>query len=165
MDCINLRHGECDRRILIILNVIPEPGTTYIIGYVPPEDRDFLTPYMALIDGLLPGLNTIESAMLHSTDHWFLRPSVWKRLPKTRQNQILSEVMFRDGNAFHATMHSIFDEIRSELLDRLEADNPESVSAEIKQGVLERERRKLAGVENAEALWGLSRRQTFPFSS
>jgi hypothetical protein len=153
MDCVNLKVGELDRRILVILNVIPEPGNTYIIGYVPPADREFLTLYMEAIDGLLPGLNTIESAMLHSTDHWYLRPSIWDRLPEKRKNQILSEVELKDGNAFQSTTHSIFDEVRSELLDRLEARNPEGPPTEVKMNVLAFERQKLVGIENTEEHW------------
>jgi hypothetical protein len=153
MDCINLSIGDRDHRVLVILNVIPEPGNTHIIGYVPPGDQEFLAPYMEAIDGLLPGLNTIESAMLHSTDHWYLRPSVWNRLPEKRRNQILSEVELRDGNAFQSSMHSIFDEVRIELLDRLEASNPEDVSTDVKISVLAFERKKLVGIENAEEYW------------
>ena len=41
-------------------------------------------------------------------------------------NQILSEVMRRGGSGAQATMHSIFDEFRSDLLDRLEATDPGS---------------------------------------
>jgi hypothetical protein len=43
--------------------------------------------------------------------------------------------------------------LRSELPDHLEATKPESVRTENEQLVLAFERRKLAGIENAEALW------------
>jgi hypothetical protein len=73
------------------------------------------------------GSYSLEAAMLHVTDHWFLRPSVWNRSPKDRRANILAELKHSDASAINWTRFSIFDEIRANLLDELEEATPESV--------------------------------------
>ena len=81
--------------------------------------------------------------MLHATDHWFLRPSVWTTLPKERRKTILAELMFKNTNSLDWTPLSIFDEARSRVLDEIEAAYPESVRTENQREVIASERAKL----------------------
>ncbi len=143
LDCINLQSGQTHRRVLLMLNVIPEHNVTHIVISTSLEDREFIRAYLDRIQGLLAALNTVEAAMLHSTDHWFLRPSVWNILPTRRRERLLSEIMFRDTNSLDWTSASIFDEVRARLLDEIEAAKPQVHRTANEWQVIDAERRKL----------------------
>jgi len=143
LDCFNLQSGQIHRRVLLVLNVIPEHLVTYIVVSTSLENREFIGAYLDRLQGLLAGLNTIEAAMLHSTDHWFLRPSVWDMLPSTRQKAVLAEIMSSNTNSWDWTSLSIFDEIRGRLLDEIEAAKPQADRTVNERQVIDAERRKL----------------------
>jgi len=143
LDCFNLKSGTSHRRQLLILNVIPESAVTYFVISTAAGNREFLDRYFDRVEGLLAVINTVEAAMLHATDHWFLRPSVWTTLPKERRKTILAELMFKNTNSLDWTPLSIFDEARSRVLDEIEAAYPESVRTENQREVIASERAKL----------------------
>jgi hypothetical protein len=68
LDCINLQSGQTQRRVLLILNVIPEDKLTHLVVSTSLDDQQFIGAYLDRIQGLLAALNTVEAAMLNSTD-------------------------------------------------------------------------------------------------
>jgi hypothetical protein len=115
LDCFHVQAGEHHRRLLVILNVIPEQGGTHVIVFMSPEDHEFIRSYVSrFYRPLLYAIGHVEAAMLYATDHWFLRPSVWDRLPNKRQNDLLFH-MLRNGSAIEWSQLTIFDEIRAML--------------------------------------------------
>ncbi len=143
LECLNLESRPIGRRALFILNVIPEDAVTHLIVSTSSENRDLLAPYMSAIQGGLAFINTVEAAMLQSTDHWFLSPTVWETLPEQRKNAILAAISFDDGNAIAQNSHSVFDLIRSRLLDEIEAAKPEFLRTDNERKVISVERSKL----------------------
>jgi hypothetical protein len=72
--------------------------------------REFRTPEFRV-------LSMIETWMVHGSDHWFLQPSVWKRIPQTRAEKILGDIADLSRNIGMEYERSIFDERRSEFLE------------------------------------------------
>jgi hypothetical protein len=72
-------------------------------------------------------LNMVESWMLHGTDHWFLRPSVWQRIPEDKRLRI--EAAFRDlkRSIGERATETIFDDVRASA--RVEQAQVEAVDA------------------------------------
>jgi hypothetical protein len=54
--------------------------------------------------------------MLHGSDHWFLKPSIWAALPPERQTVILQAITSTEGNIGVSRAPSIFDDIRKWLI-------------------------------------------------
>lgn len=120
LDCLEVEVNGCSKRILLIINVIPDGDGTDFLVSTSTEDSGFIESYLDRISTGLTMLNTIEAAMLHSTDHWFIRPSVWNGLPELRKRSILSAL----GRSIHQNSlcwipYSIFDEVRTSILNDL----------------------------------------------
>ncbi len=54
--------------------------------------------------------------MVYGSDHWFIRPSDWQRLPRSRQAKILKAVMAVKHNIRSFPPFSILDDVRRELI-------------------------------------------------
>jgi len=37
-------------------------------------------------------MNAIESCMIHGSDHWFIKPSIWNKIDKDFQQEILDSI-------------------------------------------------------------------------
>lgn len=58
----------------------------------------------------------VETWMVNGTNHWFIRPSVWAKIPSKRASRVLTHIGERGhdlGEPYHL---SIFDEVRREML-------------------------------------------------
>lgn len=120
---VSLSGLEChrpskDERILAILTVIPEETQTHIIICTKKENMMFVKEYTNGL-GYFDWIGLIEAAMLMSTDHWFLSPSVWNKLPVMRQLLIRQMISFSDSSSLFPTHVSIFDTTRMKLLMQL----------------------------------------------
>ena len=54
--------------------------------------------------------------MVYGSDHWFIRPSVWDKIPNERQKLILKGISKEDKCIFDDLSLSIFDDLRKELI-------------------------------------------------
>jgi hypothetical protein len=98
----------------VFLQVFPTQTGTKLGLLAAKGNADFLSVYMgAFLREPLNPLRMVESWMLHGTDHWFLRPSVWQALPPERQARIVAE--FEDGS------RSIGDPADAEIFDEARA--------------------------------------------
>jgi hypothetical protein len=82
----------------MFVNVLPYESKTYFILAAEIKNKKWLDRYIA-IAGHTPFslIAMVENWMIHNTDHWFLKPSVWNNLPdKIRQN-ILKEILSPDN--------------------------------------------------------------------
>lgn len=112
----------------VFLQVFPSVNSAKIALLAGANRDDHLKAYVgAFINEPFGILNMVESWMLHGTDHWFLRPSVWTSIQAERRDRI--EAVFRDPRnsiGVQAT-ETIFDQVRAEALAREAAGGDETI--------------------------------------
>lgn len=129
-------HPDRNERVNAILSVWPTDKRTHVIMAVPKRHEAALATYMATyLNRSLGILTMIETWMVNGTDHWFITPSVWEKLPKKRQKQIFADILSEKHSIGEPYPHSIFDEIRKRNIEQASSDDhPDEI---------ERERKKL----------------------
>lgn len=104
-----------DKLHTMIGAVITQPAGSlvYLAGH--PDDASEIDNYKARLRSDLDMIDLVETWMVWHTDHWFLRPSVWQKIPAPRQSQILTDMLTkaREGLTYD---RSIFDDLRREAL-------------------------------------------------
>lgn len=139
-----LQDGE---DIVAILNVWPRAAATDVFMLVQKRHEAAARNYF--VNWQQPDfrfVSMVESWMIHGTDHWFLRPSVWNEIPKQRQAAILKDILETPFNIGQEYQGSIFDNLRLEMIKMNEADQRHEV-----QQYLEHERNKLSEVNDIAA--------------
>ena len=58
--------------------------------------------------------------MIHGTDHWFIRPSAWERIPEARRRAIRARLVEPLSLAERAPF-SVLDDARRHIIDFAEA--------------------------------------------
>jgi hypothetical protein len=110
------------RRIELILNVLPFEGNTLISIFSLKSDETNVMAYLGYYLSQDFGvINMIESWMVHGSDHWFLSPSVWEKITKKNQIRIADEITdlrFNVGNPFSMT---IFNQLKRDNLDQIKS--------------------------------------------
>ena len=84
------------------------------------KHQAFLKAWQKRIDNIFGLLNLVEGWVIHGTDHWFIRPSVWGALPSSRKRQILDGLKSTDGAPGISETPSIFDNLRLMALAAIE---------------------------------------------
>jgi hypothetical protein len=127
----------------VILNVIPHKTTTSLILLSRTEFFDAAQAYMELFtQSYLSALEMVEAWMLHGSDHWFIRPSVWNNIPIDRQKVIQNDILCITKGINQFYRHSIFDDLRLSLLSNLPTDP--NITSDIQfKTIVCRNRRKL----------------------
>ena len=59
-------------------------------------------------------VDMIERWMIRGTDHWFIKPSVWRAIPAARQRALLAEMQKTSHGIGTPLTLSIFDDMRRE---------------------------------------------------
>ncbi|OCB73168.1 hypothetical protein B0A79_24900 [Flavobacterium piscis] len=116
---INLRTKR--KNIEVIFNVLPYEDKTYIIISSLKKNSKQLSNYMSYFAwNSLQVINMIESWMIHGTDHWFLKPSVWNSLNFNLQRKILDKSNDFKYNIGNELEYTIFKEIKMEVIQEME---------------------------------------------
>jgi len=58
--------------------------------------------------------------MIHGSDHWFIKPSVWNCISKESQSKILNEILNYDFNVGKELSLTIFNEIKLDIIRNME---------------------------------------------
>lgn len=111
--------GNKVHHIPCVVGVIPQEGATLLFIGTLREHQSFLRIWQKRIDNILGMLNLVEGWMVHGTDHWFIRPSVWASLPSSRKREILDGLISTDGVPGRSEAPSIFDDLRLMALNAL----------------------------------------------
>lgn len=131
----------------IFLCILPGPTGSEIILATQNSDNSLLQQYVgSCLNGRLALLRAIESWMLNQTDHWFMTPSEWDKLPKNRQSELL-HLMANDHTSLgYECSISLLDSARLKIIELCE--NSEEFRNSGKAGVdeIEREWARLTGV-------------------
>jgi len=88
--------------------VIPRSGVTHMSAFCHIEDEPILETLLASkkIGDLKPGADGgplfrfFEQLMINRTNHWFLRPSTWARLPDDAKARLLEDVNSHDASIY-----------------------------------------------------------------
>lgn len=117
---VDYQKGKTVHHIPCVVGVIPQEGSTMLLIGTTRKHQAFLNAWQKRIDNILGMLNLVEGWMVHGTDHWFIRPSVWGALPSSRKRQILDGLKSTDGAPGISDSPSIFDDLRLMALAALE---------------------------------------------
>jgi hypothetical protein len=133
------------KRGLCFLAIIPEAGHTKIMLGAAAEHKDAVRLHFK--DQSSPAiLETLESWMIHGSDHWFMTPSAWAGIPHSRQRAICDRILEPLSLADRAPF-SVLDGPRRHIVRLIEsqlacgASPPEEIAR--MQEILARERAKL----------------------
>lgn len=128
--------------IVLIINIVPTKDNTVLL--ILSEDK-YIQYVIAYIQNYTKNailtIEMIESWMIHGTDHWFIKPSIWYTLSENKRKVILNDILSIEKNIGVPYRHSIFDALRSELLNNISKENIDINEKE--KIMLERNSRKL----------------------
>jgi hypothetical protein len=114
-------HGR-EGNVQMILNVIPSPVKTLILVSTLARHESYLHYYMRhMLDGMNGVLIAIETWMVRGTDHWFITPSEWERIPEARRARILNDMFDDSVGIGHKYPYSVIDSVRERMLALPEA--------------------------------------------
>lgn len=143
----SLAYGDeiTNKKMLLIANIIPFENCTYVLCSAGKEHESF---FRKIIDFYfqtpLTLLSFIESVMIHSSDHWFIKPSYWDSFSQDKKSMILSEILNVDKLITDEFEYSIFDDIRESILSVYIAHEEEFSEAD--RIVVEKEKNKLTNI-------------------
>lgn len=142
----SLAYGNATiKNMLLITNVIPMENCTYIFCSAGKEHSKF---FHKIIDfyfqSPLTILSFIESFMIHSSDHWYIKPYYWNSFSKIKQEMILAEILNVDKLITDEFEYSIFDDIRKCILFEYEKHTEQFSEADT--FIVKKERNKLTNV-------------------
>ena len=103
-----------DRTVMCLLGVIPQDTGTLIFMVGPPGSQDRINGHLEHKTARLPLIDMIERWMIRGTDHWFIKPSVWRAIPAARQRALLAEMQKTSHGIGTPLTLSIFDDMRRE---------------------------------------------------
>ncbi len=111
-----VRRDEQEDEVTTILNVWPTRTETAISIAVAERHEKYLNAYLAMqLNRSIGALEMVETWMVKGSDHWFIKPSVWSRIPAVRQQCILADIL-QPSNIGTPYALSIFDSLREEML-------------------------------------------------
>lgn len=138
-----IEENETERRVTLLMNVLPQSAGTLIVMAVLAEEECYLKAYEARwMNHALRILSMIESWMVNGTDQWCIRPSTWAKIPMRRAAALLAELIGHSRNVGDECAGSIFDDLRLEFIQASEDANAGNRSPEYIEFIA-RERRKI----------------------
>ena len=93
---------------------------TYIIISTLRKFKEELNAYMSQFINPLQIVSMVENWMIHGSDHWFIKPSIWNKIEDRHRPIILEEILeykFNIGSEFRL---SIFNDLKNESIKLME---------------------------------------------
>ncbi|WP_415844157.1 hypothetical protein ACMYUJ_12090 [Stutzerimonas zhaodongensis] len=138
----HVRDTKAERRVDMIIGVMPSDGNTLLTFGGHASDEDFINAYVTTwMNNAFGMLSMVESWMVNGSDQWYLKPSVWNALPEGRRSAILSAIHACEQNIGQEFETSIFDELRNNFLVDLAAQ--EEKKDEKYSEFVDKQRRKM----------------------
>lgn len=106
-----------DDSSLFYMNIVPLQDKTIIYCVIEKRDYNKLKPWFDRLENIFFLLSAVEEFMIYGTNEWCIKPSVWRAIPKSRQEYILSEICSNKSIKFSYIELSIFDEIRKTVIE------------------------------------------------
>jgi len=108
------------KNINIIMNILPRSDNTYIFFSTLKKHTEALKIYMRRFENPLLMMNAIESCMIHGSDHWFIKPSVWNRIDTEFQQEILNSIFDDKYDIADKFEMTIFNDLKQAYFDLAE---------------------------------------------
>lgn len=106
--------------VSVILNVYPYNGGTYFMIASLSQYKDALDKYIDYYkQHIFLLINMIENWMVHGSDHWFIKPSIWKQLRDDIKEKILMEISDTTKNIGFPFEYSIFNGLRKHFFEMM----------------------------------------------
>lgn len=130
-----------------ILNVLPYPNRTFIIAAVLSKFKSELDMYLSRFSNPLETVNMVESWMLHGSDHWFIKPSVWDKIKPQFREDILNEIWDFSKNIGHKCTYSILNDVKRLFLDIAATTDSQNIHPNLQRLLIE-EQNKLTDISS-----------------
>jgi hypothetical protein len=130
-----------ERGVEVILNVLPLEDKTFIFISTLKEFETELKCYMKQFVNPLQIVSAVESWMIHGSDHWFIKPSIWQAIDSKYQKIILNQILDDNYNIGNNLNWTIFNDLKLESIKLMET-NYEKLNSLLIQ-LLDNEKRKL----------------------
>lgn len=105
------------KNINIIMNILPRTDNTYIFFSTLKKHTKELKLFMRQFESPLLMMNAIESCMIHGSDHWFIKPSIWNRINEESQQKILDSINDDKYNIANKFKMTIFNDLKQTYFD------------------------------------------------
>lgn len=129
------------KNIEVILNVLPLENKTYIFIATLKKFTQELDAYMSQFINPLQVVSMIENWMIHGSDHWFIKPSIWDKIDENKKQEILETILDDRYNIGHEFGLSIFNELKMESIKLME-DNYDQLN-DLLIDLMNKEKQKL----------------------
>jgi hypothetical protein len=144
-----IKKNDTMTNVNVVLNVLPYEDHTYTIIASPSNHDKMVQAYQdAYSKHALVFLTMIESWMVHGSDHWFIKPSVWNHIAKSKQRQILDDIFDFQYNIGHPCSHSIFNDLRQEFIHKMASVDENKLNPSFAE-FIDQEREKLRASHSA----------------
>lgn len=116
MTGLTISHSNKNSEFFLFINVIPFENKTLIILGGESKYKNIILRHRESFSNPLESLNIIERWMAYGSDHWFIKPSIWEKIPIERQQIIIKEISKTDKCIFDPFPKSIFDDLRKKFI-------------------------------------------------
>lgn len=135
------------KKMLFTTNVIPLENSTYIFCSTEKSHNSFFNNITDFyFQTPLTILSFIEAFMVYGSDHWYISPQYWESFSNEKQEMILSEIFNVDKLFTSEFEYSIFDDIRTIILDVYEKHSDSFSNAD--KILVDKEKSKLSNISN-----------------
>lgn len=109
--------------VTVILNVIPYKNGTYFILASIKKYKKYLDSYIDYYkQHPLLLINMVENWMVHGSDHWFIKPSIWNQLKDEFKDNFLDEILDTSKNIGFPFEYSVFNSLRKYIFGKMEIE-------------------------------------------
>ncbi len=114
---IKYHETNIEKEAFIILILIPTKESTTIIVLGLEQDHQIFEKYSEyFFSSPLNVLNMIESFMVNGSDHWYISPEYWKKIPINKREKVLYDILYTEDSILDEYSISIFDDIRERII-------------------------------------------------
>lgn len=114
---LRYKENEDETTAYLLLNILPQKESTTVVCVSLEKDKQICDKYCEYtLSDPLTILNMIESFMVNGSDHWFINPDFWKKMPSQKQERILHDILTTEDSFIDEYPISIFDDIRKKIL-------------------------------------------------
>ena len=106
----------------VIINVLPFDSYTYVITSGLAINKEDIDYYLSHFGNPLHAINMIEAWMVHGSDHWFIKPSIWNKIKLSHQQKIFKDMFDKSRNIGQPYELSIFNDARRAVIESLKTN-------------------------------------------
>jgi hypothetical protein len=131
-----------NKSIDIIMNILPFKDNTYIFFSTLKKHTEALKLFMSQFENPLKMMCVIESCMIHGSDHWFIKPSIWDKIKPDLQQKILDSIndnKYCIADDFEMTILNDLKQVYFDLADKqteIPSDVAQLIATEKKKSTL-----------------------------